>query len=270
MTDPRRKCRGVHCAGVSGAAEANDAFSPAFDAAYTAILQRKLGLSGMELGSGWIHPARSGGAASDTTTGEVPSDAKFVLRLFRLMSECRTDYTETWRALLDVPALSMTCTGQKVAGERSPSGAHVAEGLDDERQGPASSAGGARDSICGDDEEVLRPFRAVLKTAGASSTQMREWAIWVREYSSRIATQGIGRSHPEGEEDGRAERLETMRNTNPDFVLRGTYLEEALRAAEKDGERSCLSECGLSQSLAAAQFLNGGRLLKLKLDLTGS
>ncbi|CAM9343077.1 unnamed protein product, partial [Hapterophycus canaliculatus] len=204
--------------GVSGVEEANGAFSPAFDAAYTAILQRKLGLADMELGSGWIHPARCGGKASDKATGEVSSDARFVLRLFWLMSECRTDYTGTWRALLDVPALSATRTAQ---------------GLDMNREGPASSARAEEDRTHSDDEETLRPLRAVLKAAGASSEQMQEWVIWLREYSSRIDTQGIGRLHPKGVVKGRAERQEIMRKSNPDFVLRATHLEQALGAAER-------------------------------------
>ncbi|CAN0350154.1 unnamed protein product, partial [Ectocarpus sp. 8 AP-2014] len=53
-----------------------------------------------------------------------------------------------------------------------------------------------------------------------------------REYSSRIDSQGIGNGHPEGEEEGRKERLAIMRNSSPAFVLRKKSLEQALKAAE--------------------------------------
>lgn len=197
----------VSHAGVSGVAEANAAFSPAFDAAYTAHLQKKLGLRGMDLGSGWVNPRRSGGAPPGEMQEKLPRDAQFVLSFFNLMASCRTDFTETWRALLDVPALS-------------------------ERLG----ATGFEDGICSDDEETLRPLSAVLNAAGASSTARKQWATWIREYSSRIDSQGIGNGHPEGEDEGRKERLEIMRSSSPAFVLRKKSLEQALKAAETGGE----------------------------------
>lgn len=195
---------------------------------------------------------------------EVPSDARFVLRLFRLMSECRTDYTGIWRALLDVSALSSTHEAQQLSGTQSQSGADVTENVEIRGAGPASVDSSEEGITGGDDEETLRPLRAILNAAGASSTQLEEWAIWLREYSSRIGAQGIGKSHADGEEEGRAARLEVMRNGNPDFVLRATNLEKALRAAEKGGERSYLLFSDLSRVLADAQLFHGGRLSNLK------
>ncbi len=220
-------------AGLSGVARANEAFSPAFDAAYTSILQRKLGLSGMELGSGWMHPSRSGGGAAGAT-----KDAQFVLEYFRLMSTCRVDFTDTWRALLDVPALSMTRKARRFSGGAVEGG----EGRSDIGQGSG------RDCASGTQEDDtwgnLRPLRSVLMAAGASGKQIREWAAWVHEYSSRIDTQGIGKFHPEGEAEGRRERLEIMRKSNPAFVLRAATLEQALKSAEIGGERR--EQCGYS------------------------
>lgn len=225
---------------MAGVTQATDAFSPAFDAAYTANLQRKLGLFGMELGSGWMHPSRSGGGAPSTT-----KDAEFVLNYFRLMSACRVDYTDTWRALLDIPAASVSGNAHQSSGPRVQSGASTVgetdpyEGLDSgEKLGRRGTSDTEEGSICGTDEEVLRPVLPVLKAAGASSEQMREWVPWVREYSSRIDTHGIGNSHPEGEEEGRRERLEIMRKSNPLFILRAGDLEQALKAAENGGEPS--------------------------------
>lgn len=205
-------------AGVSGVAEANAAFSPAFDAAYTAHLQKKLGLRGMDLGSGWIHPQRSGSAPPGEMQENLPPDAQFVLNFFNLMTACRTDFTETWRALLDVPALSVARKARR--------------NLTAEQSG----ATGVEDDICGDDEETLRPLSAVLNAAGASSTARKQWATWIREYSSRIDSQGIGNDHPEGEEEGRKERLEIMCSSSPAFVLRRKSLEQALKEAETGGE----------------------------------
>lgn len=219
--------------------QANEAFSPAFDAAYTANLERKLGLFGMELGSGWMHPSRSGGGAPRTT-----KDARFVLTYFRLMSACRVDFTDTWRALLDVPASSVAGKAHPFSEPRMQSEAGTMGGKPRPcaRLGAADKAGNRCASsteegiICNTDEEMLRPLLSVLKAAGTSSEQMREWASWVREYSSRIDTQGIGNSHPEGQEEGRRERLEVMRKSSPSFILRAANLEQALKAAEKGGE----------------------------------
>lgn len=176
-----------------------------------------------------MHPSRSGGKVAGAST----QDAQFVLDFFRLMSSCRVDFTDTWRALLDVPALSAARKAQQ------PSGAPVHSRADDgtELGGDRGCASGTQeDTICGNDEEALRPLLSVLTAAGASSEQMREWTAWVREYSSRIDTQGIGKSHPEGEDEGRAARLEIMRKSSPAFVLRAESLEEAVRAAEMGGE----------------------------------
>ncbi|CAM9859545.1 unnamed protein product [Ectocarpus fasciculatus] len=201
--------------GVSGVAEANAAFSPAFDAAYTAHLQKKLGLRGMDLGSGWVHPRRSGGAPPGEMQEKLPPDAQFVFSFFNLMAACRTDFTETWRALLDVPAQSVARKARR--------------NLTTEQSGA-----GVVDAFCADDEETLRPLSAVLNAAGASSTTRKQWATWIREYSSRIDSQGIGNGHPKGKEEGRKERLETMRGSSPAFVLRKKSLEQALMAAETE------------------------------------
>eukprot|EP00903_Cladosiphon_okamuranus_P015722 g14512.t1 len=212
--------------GVSGVARANEVFSPAFDAAYTASLEHKFGLCGMKLGSGWMHPSRSRGVAAGVTT----EDAQFVLDFFRLMSSCRMDFTDTWRALLDVPTLSAARKTEQFSGapnvhSRSDDGTELGGGR-------RCANGTQEEAIYGDDQEALRPLLSVLKAAGAASEQMREWAAWVREYSSRIDTQGIGKSHPDGKGDGRAARLEMMRKSSPAFVLREESLDQALKAAE--------------------------------------
>lgn len=224
--------------------QANDAFSPAFDAAYTANLQRKLGLFGMELGNGWMHPSRSGGGGPHTT-----KDAQFVLEYFRLMSACRVDFSDTWRALLDVPASSVAdqahqFSGQLVQSGDSTMGAKRAPyaGLDSaEKVGRCGASGTEEDTICSTDEEVLQPLLSVLQAAGASSEQMQQWASWVREYRSRIDTHGIGNSHSEGAEVGRRERLEIMRKNSPPLILRAANVEQALKAAENGGKPSAFS-----------------------------
>ena len=232
---------------MSGVARANEAFSPAFDAAYTSILQRKLGLSGMELGSGWMHPLRYGGGAVGAT-----KDARFVLEYFRLMSACRVDFTGTWRALLDVPALSVARKSRKVSGGSMQSGgAGAARSNIGQGGGRGGASGTQEDDIWGNNEEALRPFRSVLMAAGASGEQMREWAAWVDEYSSRIDTQGIGKFHPKGEAEGRRERVEIMRKSNPAFVLRAATLEKALESAEMGGKRknkAAVIEVGLGSN----------------------
>lgn len=215
-------------AGVSGVAQANQAFSPAFDAAYTTRLERKFGLCGMKLGSGWMHPSRSDGGGAGSST----KDAQFVLEFFRLMSACRVDFTDTWRALLGVPALSAAHNVQRRSGTPLHLGADDTEAGD----GHAGASGIQKDAIYGNHEEELRPLLPVLTAAGASSEQMREWATWVHEYSSRIDTQGIGKSHPDGEDEGRAVRLEIMRESSPAFVLRAESLEQALKAADMGGK----------------------------------
>lgn len=216
-------------AGVSGVARANEAFSPAFDAAYTTSLERKFGLCGMKLGSGWMHPSRSRGGAAGATT----EDAQFVLKFFRLMSSCRVDFTDTWRALLDVPALSATSKTQQFS--RAPTVHSGADG-GTELGGGRGCANGTQEEAIYSNEQALRPLLSVLMAAGASSEQMREWAAWVREYSSRIDTQGIGKSHADGEGEGRAARLEIMRKSSPAFILRAESLEHALKATEMGGE----------------------------------
>lgn len=50
--------------------------------------------------------------------------------------------------------------------------------------------------------------------------------------------QGVGKSHPEGAEDGRRERLQIMQTSNPAFVLRAETMEQAIKAAENGGERA--------------------------------
>lgn len=174
-----------------------------------------------------MHPSRSGGRAGEATT----EDGQFVLEYFRLMSVCRVDFTDTWRALLDVPALSAARKVQR-------SGAPVHSGGDGTEVGGGDgcASGSREDAICGNDEEALRPLLSVLTAARASSEQMREWAAWVRDYSSRIETQGIGKSHPDGEDEGRAVRLKIMRKSNPAFILRTESLDQALKAAEMGGE----------------------------------
>lgn len=194
-------------AGVSGVAEADKAFSPAFDSAYTNHLQRKLGLTGMELGSGWVDVLRDGGASPCETKTELSPDARFVSRFFRLMSTCETDFTDTWRALLDVPALS-------TVPKPTSAGLEVRVGTEGIAEGPASTSVGLDDAgkrapvgsrnrdstakgcctLDGDgpdvtDEDVLRPLVPVLRAAGASSDRMGDWAEWTREFMARIDTQ---------------------------------------------------------------------------------
>lgn len=195
-------------AGVSGVAEANKAFSPEFDITYTNHLQRKFGLTGMELGSGWVDALRDGGTSPCEMKTELSSDAQFVLRFFQLMSTCETDFTDTWRALLDVPALStvpkITPAGLevRVVKEGMARGqASTTVGLDDAGTGaPGGSQNresAAEECCCtrdGDgsqvpDEKALRPLVSVLRAAGVSSDQMRDWAEWTRDYMARIETQ---------------------------------------------------------------------------------
>lgn len=165
----------------------------------------------MELGSGWVDVLRDGDASPSETSEmkvELSSDAQFVSRFFRLMTTCETDFTDTWRALLDVPALSM------VPKATSPAGLKVRVGKEGIAGGQASTSVGLdegstrvpggnrnRDSTAegwstrdGDapevtDEEALRPLFSVLRATGVSSDRMRGWAGWTREYMARIDTQ---------------------------------------------------------------------------------
>lgn len=194
-------------AGVSGVAQANKAFSPAFDSAYTAHLQRKFGLTGMELGSGWVDVVRDGGVSRCETKSELSSDAQFVSRFLGLMATCGTDFTDAWRALLGVPALS-TVPKTKTESEEVRLGkegiaggqAGTYEGLDEagmrapgkHRNGDNTSGGCCpRDGDGPEvtDEEALRPLLKVLRAAGMSSDRMRDWAEWTRAYMARIDTQ---------------------------------------------------------------------------------
>lgn len=193
---------------MSGVAEANKAFSPAFDSTYTNHLQRKFGLTGMELGSGWVDALRDGGTPPCETKAELSSDAQFVWRFLRLMSTCETDFTDTWRALLDVPALSavpktttpeglevrsgkegiaggQACTsvGLDDAGTKAPEGSQNRDGTAEEC---CTRDGGGSEVTDGD---ALRPLITVLRAAGVSSDRMRGWAEWTREYMARIDTQ---------------------------------------------------------------------------------
>lgn len=194
-------------AGVSGVAEANKAFSPEFDFTYTSHLQRKFGLTGMELGGGWVDALRSGGTSPCEMKAGLSSDAQFVWRFFQLMSTCETDFTDTWRALLDVPALSkvpkMTPGGLEVRLVKEViAGGQVSTpvGLDDagtRASGGSQNRESTAEECCtrdGDgselpDEDALRPLVSVLRAAGVSSDQMRGWAEWTREYMARIDTQ---------------------------------------------------------------------------------
>ena len=208
------------CSGVSGIAEANKVFSPAFDAAYGQNLQRKLGLTGMGLGSGWVDLLRRTDADGSETTGNVSSDARFVLELFRLMSCCDTDFTRTWRSLLDVPALSEALGARGGGGEilaqiQRDDGVSTKDQVDsvtsrgarrDRIIAEASAAGwDGRDKRDGtvagvsaqryvqgvelSDEEVLRPVIGVLTAARVSREHLHHWAAWSREYMARIDSQ---------------------------------------------------------------------------------
>lgn len=193
---------------MSGVAEANEAFSPAFDAAYTAHLERKLGLAGMELGNGWVDLLRNGAAGIGETKGQLSPDANFVLEFFVLMSTCRTDFTRTWRALLDVPAFSVALRNKCSSGSRFQSKAErltlnktpsskgcdpLSKDLGRGGQNPpiTSDADNSQDGYRVEitDEEALRPFLAILKEAEVSNKQIQAWAAWIREYMVRIDTQ---------------------------------------------------------------------------------
>lgn len=222
-------CRGslravVRIAGYSGVDEAKKAFSPAFDAAYTDLLQRKLGLTALKLGSNWVdvlsseadEANKATNEATNEATREASPDAQFVLELFRLMAGCRADFTDTWRALIDVPTLSVALNTTRSSGvpltgghgRRAGVDASPCEGArdsDEDRRGKGrDSAGNKNGSVDGNgrewemsDDELLRPLRDVLKASGASSTQMRGWATWTREYMARIDFQvrWHGRGH---------------------------------------------------------------------------
>lgn len=192
----------VRDAGYSGVAEASKAFSPAFDAAYTGLLQRKLGLTALKLGSNWSDILRSEVDEANETIREASPDARFVLELFRLMASCRADFTDTWRALSDVPALSVALHTTRPAGLPS-AGRHQhragvdasdldqdrAERVRDRSSNKYGSAGGNERDWEMSDNELLQPLRAVLKDSVASSAHMRDWATWTREYMARIDSQ---------------------------------------------------------------------------------
>lgn len=192
-------------AGQSGIAEANAVFSPAFDEAYTLHLQRKLGLEGMELGDEWVaalrHPSeeRSGTLA-------IPSDREFVMDLMRLMADCGTDFTDTWRAFIEVPPMSVALRRKVSSGSRPRSAEEMqpesnAMPMSREREGLGDPDFGYRDgsnweertktrvNIDVTDDECLRPLSAVLTAAGTSGDRKKQWARWIRRYMARIDTQ---------------------------------------------------------------------------------
>lgn len=178
---------------------------------YTTRLERKLGLTGMELGSGWVDLLKGEGSdnhESKDKANEWTPDGQFVMRLLHLMSDSGTDFTNTWQALADVPAssaglpkstrslldASMTMRESDTTGLRPPACTNG--------HSTGASTSGSNDAIGsqgGDltgthrpfmsDEEILRPLLALLVTAKASSTQRQEWAVWTREYMARIDSQ---------------------------------------------------------------------------------
>lgn len=184
-------------AGQSGVAEANSAFSPAFDAAYTAHLQRKLGLEGMDLGNGWAAVLRNRYTPNEGPVN-LPPDGVFVLDLLRLMEDCGTDYTDTWRALSGVPALSVTQDGDDVSGLRTRSGGDsissvgpnkmraAGPDLDIGEDGQPECGGLMREDVEICDSKCLQPMSAILADAKVSGDQMRRWAQWIRQYMVRI------------------------------------------------------------------------------------
>lgn len=154
---------------MSGVAEAKKVFSPTFDAAYTEHLQRKLGLTNMNLvgGRGWVDILKNQDTdgRSHEAVGDVSSDTQFVLELFRLMACTGTDFTKTWQSLINVPSLSEARGGLAECYE--------------------------------DDKEVLRPITDVLRASRVPREHRREWACWIRKYMARIDSQVTCRSfHP--------------------------------------------------------------------------
>lgn len=192
-------------AGLSGVARANEAFSPAFDDAYTTYVQNKLGLAGMDLGEGWMHESRSEGckrgAGSNNGSSDskgITSDAVFVMELFGLMADAETDFTDTWRALMEVPALSAASNEtMSFLSARAPKGPIPPETVS--RSSPPhevekASVGtelsdGTGYSRIIRDEECLRPLRKVLEVAKVSSEQAGRWGRWIGEYMARIDSQ---------------------------------------------------------------------------------
>lgn len=178
--------------GVSGIAEAKKAFSPAFDAAYSEHLQRKLGLTDMKLvgGRGWVDILKSLDAdgREHETVGDVSSDTRFVLELFRLMTCTGTDFTNTWQSLMNVPSLSEAQSSRARVGSEeffAPTdssdkndGAVVEESHQECNEGVELS-----------DEEVLRPITDVLRASRVPREYRGEWACWIRKYMARIDSQ---------------------------------------------------------------------------------
>lgn len=190
----------IPVSGYSGLAQANEAFSPAFDAAYTSCLQRKLGLVGMELGGGWTAALRSGAVQTRNGTAGVPPDARFVFDLLRLMADSGTDFTHTWRSLIEVPALSVALNSKRNAAfhrrldqeERIGVDASAFTQVGKVEMGvpDVSFDDWARESTAEildiTDEDCLQPLSTVLKDAKASSQQMLAWVRWTREYMALI------------------------------------------------------------------------------------
>lgn len=174
VLEEQRALDTVCSAGQSGIAEANDAFLPAFDAAYTFRMQRKLGLEGMDLGNDWAAALRSGSAERHQGTHATLSwDAVFLLDLLRLMANCRTDFTDTWRALIDVPGSSEALKSRNSSE------------LDSDSVG----AGESHEDMEVWDDECLQPLAAVLARAKPSQKQRQQWAQWIRQYMARIDSQ---------------------------------------------------------------------------------
>lgn len=151
----------------------------------------------MDLGNGWAAVLRNKYTPNEGPVA-LPPDGVFVLNLLRLMEDCGTDYTDTWRALSGVPALSVAGDGDNVPGLRLRSGEELVSSVGSNKMRAAGpdldiSEDGQREcgslmsedvEIC--DNECLQPMSAILADAKASRDQMRQWAQWIRQYMVRI------------------------------------------------------------------------------------
>lgn len=166
----------------------------------------------MDLGNGWTAALRSGSVEpSKGTPALLSRDAVFLLDFLRLMADCRTDFTDTWRALMEVPALSVALKSRDFLELRMRAGARVEPstgsngvrtvdpGLGEDGNWACDSSDGeaaskSHGNMEGWDDECLQPLAAILARAKPSRKQRRQWAQWIRQYMARIDTQASSKS----------------------------------------------------------------------------
>lgn len=169
----------------------------------------------MNLGAGWVRALQHDQSSVIEGSRQVSSDAVFVLEFLHLMADCRVDFSDTWRALMEVPALSVALRVPSslpygTSPETNPRHVESIEpgyqakkeylvnilgaGIEVEEHachrifgGPTTESYTQIRDIT--DEECLRPLSAVLRASNSTIEQLKGWSRWIRRYMARIDLQ---------------------------------------------------------------------------------